>query len=112
MFQGAPRVRCYHPRKEADRLGDLSFKIEDFRRCVDIARFLLPTITSRTRTAYDIESAVRGQAECDSGLQQDLSSSTEERITACRAELNEILSVFDVRSFHRTAAIPEGLQLP
>ena len=98
--------------RELDRLGDLSLQIEDFRRCVDIARFFLPTITSHTRTVRDIESAVRGQAECDSGLQQDLSSSTVKCITAWRAELSEILSVFDVRCFHHTAAIPKGLQLP
>ena len=98
--------------REVDRLGDLSLRIEGFKRCVGTARFFLPTITSHTRTARDIESAVRGRAECDSGLRQDLSSSTVECITAWRAELSEILSVFNVRCFHHTAAIPKGLQLP
>ena len=77
-----------------------------------ILLFFLPTMTSHTRIARDIVFAVRGRAEYDSDLRQDLSSSTVECITARRAELSEILSVFYVCCFHRTASTPTDFQPP
>ena len=97
-------------RGEADGLGDISHKVEDSGRCVDVAHFY-PLITS-TRTARDIESAVRGRADYDNSLRQDLSSSAVESIAARQAELSEILSDFSVRFFYHTATMSTDSQLP
>lgn len=66
-------------------------------------------MTSDIRIVRDIESEVRERASCARHLQEHHPGSTEECISAWRAELWEILRVYDIR--RRQFTIPTISQL-
>ena len=97
---------------EQEGAGDLSFlsvELESFGRYIDLALLSLLEITSDIRTIRAIESAVRVRAERARDSHEPQPGSTEERPIAWRAELSELLDVFEVRGHQFT--IPEVSKL-
>jgi len=97
-------------RDEDNLSGPIKKQVEDSARCVDPAPLSLPKITSDIRIVRHIESAVRERTNSTHDSREYHPWFTNECVTTWRAELLEILSVFDVRSCQLT--IPTSSQPP
>ena len=92
--------------------GPSKQQIEDLSRCVNPAKPSLLGITSDIRTVRHIESAVRERANRSRYSREHHPGSTGERVIAWRAELLEILNLYDVHRRQLTTSVPITPQLP
>ena len=104
-------LRDVTERRDVDNLSSPSrTRIEDLGRCVNLAQRSLLIITSDVRIVRHIELVVSERANCNRDSWGHDLGPTNECLIALRAEMWEILRVFDVRGFRFT--IPMVSKLP